>query len=45
MLNEGLHNLYSSTNIIELMRPTRMKKTGHVELMREGKMFSEFLFG
>jgi hypothetical protein len=37
MRNEELHNFYSSTNIIEMMRPKRMKRAEHVESMREKK--------
>jgi hypothetical protein len=32
---EELHNLYSSTNIIRIMRSRRMKLAGHVPHMRE----------
>jgi hypothetical protein len=37
MHNEELHNLYSSTNIIAMMRSTRMSNAGHVERMGERK--------
>jgi hypothetical protein len=31
--NEDLHNLYSSPNIIRMIKPRRMKWAGHVEQM------------
>jgi hypothetical protein len=43
MRNEELRNLYSSTNIIEMMRLTRMKKVRHVERMRERKNIYKIL--
>jgi hypothetical protein len=35
LLNEELHNLYSSRNIIIMIKSRRMKWTGHVAGMRE----------
>jgi hypothetical protein len=33
--NEDLHNLYSSSNIIRMMKSRRMRWMGHVICMRE----------
>jgi hypothetical protein len=34
--NEELHNLYSSPNIIRMIKPRRMRWAGHVARMRRG---------
>jgi hypothetical protein len=31
--NEELHNLYSSPNVIRMIKPKKMRWTGHVERM------------
>jgi hypothetical protein len=36
--NEELHNLYSSPNIIRMIKPRRMKWEGHVARMGERGM-------
>jgi hypothetical protein len=33
--NDGNHNLYSSTNVIEMIQSRRIRLAGHVEHMRE----------
>jgi hypothetical protein len=33
--NEGLHNLYSSPNIIRVIKPRRMRWAGHIACMGE----------
>jgi hypothetical protein len=33
--NEDLHDLYSSPSIIRIMKARRMRRTGHIERMRE----------
>jgi hypothetical protein len=35
--NDELHNLYSSPNIVRVIKSTRMKWAGHVARMQEGK--------
>jgi hypothetical protein len=36
--NEGLHALYSSPNIIRIVKPRRMRWAGHVERMGKKKI-------
>jgi hypothetical protein len=36
--NEELHNLYSLSSIIRMLKSRRMRWTGHVARMRESKM-------
>jgi len=38
--NEELHNLYASTNIISVIKPTRMRWAGHVTRM--GAMWNAY---
>jgi hypothetical protein len=40
--NEELNDLYSSPNIVRLMKPRRMKWTGHVARMRERRCIQSF---
>jgi hypothetical protein len=35
--NDELHDLYSSANIVRVIKSRRMRWTGHVARMREGK--------
>jgi hypothetical protein len=35
--NDELHNLYSSPNIVRVIKSRRMKWAGHVARMREGR--------
>jgi hypothetical protein len=37
LLNEELHDLYSSPNIIRIMKVRRMRWAGHVARMRENR--------
>jgi hypothetical protein len=43
--NEGLHNLYSSPNIIRMIKPTRMRRAGHVAQMGEKRNAYRILVG
>jgi hypothetical protein len=40
--NEELHNLYSSPNIIKMIKPKIMKLTGHVAYMVRRGMLTGF---
>jgi hypothetical protein len=35
--NDGLHNLYSSPNIVRVIKSRRMRWAGHVACMEEGR--------
>jgi hypothetical protein len=35
--NDGLHSLYSSPNIVRVIKSRRMRWAGHVAFMREGR--------
>jgi hypothetical protein len=43
--NDELHNLYSSPNIVRVIKSRRMKWAGHVALMGEGRVFRGFCLG
>jgi hypothetical protein len=43
--NEALHNLYSSPNIIRLIKSRRMRWTGHVARMGETRNTYRILVG
>jgi hypothetical protein len=43
--NEGLHNLYSSPNIIRMIKSRRMTWAGHVARMREKRNAYRILVG
>jgi hypothetical protein len=43
--NEELHNLYASLNTIRAINSRRMRWTGYVARMREGKMDAVFWLG
>jgi hypothetical protein len=43
--NEGLHNLYSSPNIVRVIKSRSMKWAGHVEHVGEKKNACRFLVG
>jgi hypothetical protein len=43
--NEELHNLYSSPNIIRIMKSRRMRWTGHVARMEEKRNVYRLLVG
>jgi hypothetical protein len=43
--NEELHNLYSSPNIIRLIKPKRMRWAGHVTRMGETRNAYRLLVG
>jgi hypothetical protein len=43
--SEELHNLYSSPDIISQIRSRRMRWTGHVACMREGRKVQRLLVG
>jgi hypothetical protein len=40
--NEEFHNLYSSTNIIRMMKLRRMRWAGHVARIGRSEMHKEF---
>jgi hypothetical protein len=40
--NEELHNLYSSLSIIRMIKPRRMRYSGHVACMERRGMHIEF---
>jgi hypothetical protein len=40
--NDELHNLYSSLNIVKVIKSRRMRWAGHVARMGEGEMFTGF---
>jgi hypothetical protein len=43
--NDKLHNLYSSPNIVRVIKSRRMKWAGHVALMGEGRGVHRVLVG
>jgi hypothetical protein len=43
--NEELHNLYSSPNIIRMIKPRRMRWAGHVARMGETRTAYRILVG
>jgi hypothetical protein len=43
--NDELHRLYSSPNIIRVIKSRRMRRAGHVARMGEGIGFYRFLVG
>jgi hypothetical protein len=43
--NDGLHNLYSSPNIVKLIKSRRMRWAGHVARMVEGRGVLGFWLG
>jgi hypothetical protein len=43
LYNEGLHNLYSSPNIIKIIKSRRMRRAEHVARMGEKKNAYEVL--
>jgi hypothetical protein len=43
--NDELHNLYSSPNIVRVIKSRRMKRTGRVALMGRGEVFTGFWLG
>jgi hypothetical protein len=45
MHNEELHNLYSSSSIIRIIKSRRMRWAGHVSRMREKRNMYRLLVG
>jgi hypothetical protein len=43
--NDELHDLYSSPNIVRVIKSRRMRWVGYVERMGRGEVFSEFWLG
>jgi hypothetical protein len=43
--NDQLHNLYSSPNIVRVIKSRRMRWVGHVARMVEGRVFTGFWLG
>jgi hypothetical protein len=43
--NDELHSLYSSTNIVRVIKSRRMRWEGHVARMREGRGVYRVLVG
>jgi hypothetical protein len=43
--NDELHSLYSSPNIVRVIKSRRMKWAGHVARMGKGEVFTGFLLG
>jgi hypothetical protein len=43
--NDELHSLYSSPNIVRVIKSTRMRWAGHVARMRKEKVFTGFWLG
>jgi hypothetical protein len=43
--NDELHSLYSSPNIVRVMKSRRMRWAGHVAHMREGRGIYSILVG
>jgi hypothetical protein len=43
--NEELHNLYSSPSIIRIIKPRRMRLTGHLARMGEKRNAYKILMG
>jgi hypothetical protein len=42
MHNDELHSLYSSPNIVRVIKPRRMRWVGHVARMGRGEVFTGF---
>ena len=40
--NEELNDLYSSSNIVQVLKSRRMRWAGHVALMGRGEAYTEF---
>jgi hypothetical protein len=45
LCNEELHNLYSSPNILRIIKSRRMRWAGHVARMREKRNLYRILVG
>jgi hypothetical protein len=43
--NDELHDLYSSQNIVRVIKARRMRWAGHVARMGRGEVFTEFRLG
>jgi hypothetical protein len=43
--NDELHSLFSSPNIVRVIKSRRMRWAGHVARMGEEEVFTEFWFG
>jgi hypothetical protein len=43
--NDKLHSLYSSPNIVRVIKSRRMRWVGHVACMGRGEVFTGFWFG
>jgi hypothetical protein len=43
--NDELHSLYSSPNIVRVIKPRKMTWTGHVARMGMGELFTGFWLG
>jgi hypothetical protein len=43
--NDELHSLYSSPNIVRVIKSRRMRWAGHVARMEEGEVFTGFCLG
>jgi hypothetical protein len=43
--NDELHNLYSSPNIVKVIKSRRIRWAGHVACMGEGRSVYKVLFG
>jgi hypothetical protein len=43
--NDELHNLYSSPNVVRVIKSRRMRWAGHVARMVRGEIFRGFLLG
>jgi hypothetical protein len=43
--NDELHSLYSSPNIVRMIKSRRMRWAGHVAHMGRGAVFTEFWLG
>jgi hypothetical protein len=45
MHNDELHNLYSSPNIVRMIKSRKITWAGHVARMGEGEVFTRFWLG
>jgi hypothetical protein len=45
LLNDEIHNRYSSQNIVRVIKSRRMRRAGHVARMGEGKGVCRVLVG
>jgi hypothetical protein len=43
--NDELHSLYSSPNIVRMIKSRRMRWTGHIACMGRGEVFTRFWLG